>query len=137
MSCPTVKCLCDNLVISQAVTFADNQLTINIPSGTYENGQLYCIVVGQSIPTTTTISAPVVITIGDSTTTYPLLNSNCTNVEAYQINSRTRYMTKVYTNIQSGVFKLIGNLGCCRCSTSTTSLPIEETTTTTNGGETT
>lgn len=39
MSCPTTKALCDNLIISQAITFANNQLTINLPSGSYNNGQ--------------------------------------------------------------------------------------------------
>lgn len=45
MSCPTSKCLCDKLVISQAVNYTDNQLIINIPAGSYANGEKYCIVV--------------------------------------------------------------------------------------------
>ena len=124
MSCPTSKCLCDKLIISQAVTFAGGVLTINLPAGSYGDGCKYCIIVGQEIPATTTINANVVITIGTDTTTYPLLNCDCTNVNACQINSRTRYSTKVHTNIQSGVFKLMGPAKCCQCRRNAASLPI-------------
>lgn len=124
MSCPTTKCLCDNLVISQSVTFADGTLTINLPAGSYRNGCKYCIIIGQAIPTTTTIAANVVITIGTDTTAYPLVNYDCTNVNACQINTRTRYSTKVHTDIQSGVFKLLGPAKCCQCRRGATSLPI-------------
>ena len=79
MSCPAYKRLCNRLVISDAVTFEDDTLLINIPAGNYRNDEKYCIVVAQSIPEETTIIAPVAITIGtDTTTTYPLLNNNCT-----------------------------------------------------------
>lgn len=115
MSCPHYKRLCKKLVISQAVTFADGTLTINIPEGSYANCEKYCIVVAQSLPDTTTINAPVVITIGTGTTTFPLVNKDCTNVTACSINSRTRYSVCVYTNVQSGVFKLLGKLPCSRC----------------------
>ena len=130
MSCPTTKALCDNLIISQAVTFANNQLTINLPSGSYNNGQKYCLVIAQDIPEATTINANVVITIGTGTTTYPLVNCNCTNVNACQITSRRRYSTKVFTNIQNGVFKLLGPVNCFNCKHSG-SLPITTTTETT------
>jgi hypothetical protein len=119
MSCPTAKCLCEHLIISQSVTFSNGTLIINIPSGNYENDEKYCIIVAQSIPTTTTIAATVVITIGTGTTQYPLVNSNCTNVNAYEIQSRTRYSTVVHTNIQSGVFQLTGPV--CRNSSSSCS----------------
>lgn len=82
MNCPTVHSLCDNLIISQAVSFSDSTLTINLPSGTYGNGDKYCLVVAQDIPDTTTINANVVITIGTDTTTYPLINCDGTNVNA-------------------------------------------------------
>ena len=39
MSCK----LCKRLIISQAVTFADGTLTINIPEGNYTNGCSYCL----------------------------------------------------------------------------------------------
>lgn len=126
MSCPNYKRLCNRLVISDSVTFTDDTLVINIPAGNYENNGKYCIVVAQSIPTETTIVAPVAITIGtDETTLYPLVNNNCTAVTACQINTRTRYTTYVRTDINSGVFQLAEKLPCSRCYSAAPSLPIE------------
>lgn len=126
MSCQNVKRLCKNLVVSTAVTFADDTLTINIPAGTYGNGCKYCIVVAQTIPAETTITAPVVITIGEGTTTYPLLNCDCTAVTACAINSRTRYSTVVRTDTTSGTFRLLGKLPCSRCLDNLASLPVAD-----------
>jgi hypothetical protein len=126
MSCSNVKRLCNNLVISTAVTFADGTLTINIPAATYGNGCKYCIVVAQTIPETTTINAPVVITIGTGTTEYPLLNCDCTQVTACSINTRTRYSTVVHTGIAGGSFNLLGKLPCSRCGNNLASLPVAE-----------
>ena len=125
MSCPTTKRLCKRLVISQAVTFDGTNLVINIPEGNYCNYEKYCIIVAQNIPTTATIAAPVVITIGTDTTTYPLVNCDCTNVTAYSINRRTRYSVCVHTDIATGVFKLLGKIPCSRCANNALSLPIE------------
>jgi hypothetical protein len=126
MSCPNYKRLCKRLIISEAVTFAGDTLTINIPEGTYGDCEKYCIVVAQTIPTTTTVAANVVITIGDDTTAYPLLNCDCTNVLACAINTRTRYSVIVHTNIQDGVFKLVGKLPCSRCISAAAALPIPD-----------
>lgn len=123
------KRLCNRLIISAAVTFADGTLTINLPAGNYNNRERYCIVVAQSIPAEATITAPVVITIGDdTTTTYPLTNADCTTVYACSINTRTRYSVCVFTDIASGVFKLLEKLPCSRCGDFLTSLPAPETT---------
>lgn len=140
MACSNIGCLCGRLVISQDVTFADDTLLINIPTGAYENGEKYCLIVAQPIPEETTIAARVAITIGDdTTTTYPLVNPNCTNVGACNIRERARYATKVFTNIQDGVFKLLSPLSysCCSNCNANDSLPITtpEATTTTQGGE--
>ena len=123
MSCNNAKRLCSRLVISAAVTFADGTLTINLPAGNYGNREKYCIVVAQPIPAAATITAPVVITIGDDTTEYPLTNCDCTTVYACSINTRTRYTVMVYTDIASGTFKLLGRLPCSRCGDYLTSLP--------------
>lgn len=64
--------LCNRLVISQDVIFSGGTLNINIPAGSYADGEKYCIVIAQAIPAATTITAPVVITIGDGTAQYPL-----------------------------------------------------------------
>ena len=112
MSCKSVCRLCDRLVLSQAVTFAGGTLTINLPAGSYNNGQKYCIVIAQAIPDTTTITAPVVITIGDGTEEYPLTNRCCAQLTAASLRTRTRYATVVSTRATGGTFKLLGKGSC-------------------------
>lgn len=124
MSCPTQKRLCNKLVISDSVTFTDGSLVIDLPQAAYGNCQKYCIVVAQTIPTETTITAPVVITIGgDTATTYPLLNCDCSPVYACSINTRTRYSVCVHTDITSGTFRLLGKLPCSRCADNLLAIP--------------
>lgn len=106
--------LCPNLILSQAVTFADGTLTINIPAGSYNNNCKYCIVVAQAIPAATTITAPVVVTIGDGTVEYPLTNRNGAQLTANMIRTRTRYATCVSTTATGGAFRMLGTpRGCC------------------------
>ena len=112
MSCSNVCRLCPNFIISEAVTFADGTLTINIPAGSYGNGCKYCLVIAQTIPAATTITAPVVITIGDGTEEYPLVNKCCAPVTACALRTRTRYATVVATDATGGTFKMLGK-GCC------------------------
>ena len=112
MACKNVCKLCDNLIISQAVTFADGTLTINLPAGSYADRQKVCIVIGQTIPAATTITAPVVITIGEGTEEYPLVNRCCAQVTACGIRTRTRYSTVVSTSATGGTFKMLGD-PCC------------------------
>lgn len=112
MSCSSVCKLCDRLVLSQAVTFTGGNLVINLPAGSYNNGCKYCIVVAQTIPAATTITAPVVITIGDGTELYPLTNRCCAQVVACGIRTRTRYSTCVSTSTVGGSFRLLGR-ACC------------------------
>ena len=113
MGCKNVCRLCDRLVISQAVTFADGTLTINIPAGSDSRGCKYCIVVAQAIPAETTITAPVVITIGTGTEEYPLTRCNCAQVTACGIRTRTKYSTVVSTSAVGGTFKMLGKPCCC------------------------
>lgn len=109
MACKTSCRLCNRLIISQAVTFADDTLTINIPAGSYAAGEKYCIVVAQALPDTTTLNAPVVITIGAGTTAYPLTDCNCAQATAECIHTRTRYATRVATSVTgTGTFKYLG-----------------------------
>lgn len=133
MACPNR--LCKNFIFSESVTFTAPNLLINIPAGSYNNGQRYCLVIGQEIPEDTTIAASVGITIGDDETTiYPLVNSNCTNTSACNIASRSIYPCVVRTNIQSGVFRLLDNIGCNGCNAAAApSIPIPADTATTGG----
>ena len=112
MACKTVCKLCDKLIISTAVTFTSDNLVITIPAGAYENGKKYCIVIAQSIPSTTTINAPVYIQIGTGTALYPLQKCNCSQVTACSVRTRTRYSTRVATTPTGGSFRLLGEL-CC------------------------
>ena len=121
MSCKNVCKLCDNFVISQSVSFTDGNLIINLPSGTYANNRKVCIVVAQTIPSTTTINAPVYVTIGTGTQLYPLVKSNCKQVNACGIRARTRYSTCVETTPTGGLFRMLGQ-PCCSPNNNLTSI---------------
>ena len=110
--CGQTQRLCDRRIISQAVTFADDTLTINLPAGSYANGCKYCIVVAQAIPAATTINAPVVVTIGDSTEEYPVTNQCCAQLTACSIRTRTKYPVVVATDATGGTFKVVGKVAC-------------------------
>ena len=110
--CRNVCKLCDSLVFSQAVTYTAPNLIVNLPAGSYGDGCEYCIVLTQTIPDTTTITAPVVVTIGDGTETYPLVNQCCAQVTACALRTRTRYKVRVSTSATGGTFKMLGR-GCC------------------------
>lgn len=112
MACKNVCRLCDNFVISQSVTFTGGNLVINLPEGSYANNRKICIVVAQTIPNSTTINAPVYITIGTGTQLYPLVKRNCRQVTACGIRTRTRYSTCVETTQTGGLFKMLGQ-PCC------------------------
>ena len=113
MACNNVCKLCDNLIISTAVAFtAGTGLVITIPEGSYQDGCKYCIVVAQSIPDATTITAPVFIQIGTGTELYPLNKCDCTQATACSIRTRTKYSTRVETSATTGVFKLLGKVAC-------------------------
>lgn len=110
--CGYVERLCNRLVFSESVTFTGGNVVVNIPAGSYNNGEIYCIVIAQAIPTTATISAPVVVTIGDGTDLYPLTNSCCAQVTACGIRTRTKYTTRVVTTATGGSFKMLGKPAC-------------------------
>lgn len=115
MACNNVCKLCDKLIISTAVNYdaTTNELIIGLPAGTYYNNNKYCLVIANPIPTTTPISATVVVSIGTDPTRYPLVRRNCQPATACNIRTRTKYSTCVSTNTVSGVFRLLGDIGCC------------------------
>lgn len=112
MACKNVCRLCDRLVLSQAITFTGGNLVINLPAGSYGNNCKYCIVLAQPIPTTATIGAPVVFTIGTGTELYPLVNRCCRPVTACGVRTRTKYSVCVETTATGAVFKMLGNPAC-------------------------
>lgn len=113
--------LCDRLIISQAVTFTAPNLIINLPAGSYQNCERYCIVVAQTIPDATAINAPVFISIGDGTELYPLNRCNGVQATASGIRTRTRCATRVSTTATGGAFRLLGKI-CCYPTDNLTSI---------------
>lgn len=133
MACKTICRLCDKLVISQSVNYsADSWLIINIPAGSYTNGQKLCLVIAQNIPAAATINAPVFITIGAGTQLYPLNRADCTQATACNLRTRTRYSTRVATSATGGAFKLLGR-PCCAPNNNLESIDGTPTTTNTGG----
>lgn len=111
MACKNVCRLCDRLIISSAVTFtAGTGLIINIPAGSYQDCEKYCIIVAQTIPDATTITSPVFITIGTGTELYPLNQCDGAQVTANQIRTRTKYSTRVATTATGGSFNLLDRI---------------------------
>jgi hypothetical protein len=56
---------------------------------------------------------PVAISIGgDTTTVYPILNCDCTQVTACAIRTRTKYGLRINTSATSAVFKTLKQLTC-------------------------
>lgn len=127
MKCTNSK-LCKKLNISSSVTVVDTNLVITIPQNVFINCYTGCLVVAQNIPDEATINMPVVIAIGDdTTTTYPLINRCGSPVTASNIRTRTRYPFTVYTTPTSANFKLKCGVPCT--SNNLTSIPVVDTTT--------
>lgn len=112
MACKNVCRLCNKLAISTAVAFTDGNLVITLPANSYDNGEKVCIVIAQAIPAETTITAPVVIQIGEGTEQYPLTNRCCAQVTACGVRTRTKYSTRVVTSATGGTFRMLGNPAC-------------------------
>lgn len=117
MSCFNNCQLCRNLVISTSVTVVTvggvDTLVIDIPEGVYLNNHKVCLVIAQAIPTTVTIGTPVAISIGGVTTTvYPIVDYDCTQITACAIRTRRRYPLRLSTMATSAVFKSLGGLSC-------------------------
>lgn len=104
--------LCNRFRTTEAVTFADNTLILNLEEGDYLNGQQYCIVVADAIPADVIARSPVVVTIGDGTVQYPLVDRCGVQVTERIIGARRIYKTVVKTSATGGVFKLLDYKAC-------------------------
>ena len=120
MSCQNVCKLCPRLIISESVLFdpTTNSLDITIPDNGYRDCDTVCIVVAQAIPSSTTINALVYIVVGG--TRFPLVKCSCSQAVSCEIQTRTKYKTRVVTNTVSGTFRLQGRIYCTRPSNLTT-----------------
>lgn len=123
MACQNVCKLCRHLVISTAVAYnpTTNTLDITIPDNGYRNCEKVCIVVAQTIPPATPINALVNIIVGQSL--FPLVKCNCVQASACEIQTRTKYSTKVVTDTISGSFRLLGKVFPC-CPNNLDVLPV-------------
>jgi len=112
MACKNVCRLCNHLVISESVEFTDGNLVITLPANSFDNGEKVCIVIAQTIPAETTITAPVVIQIGEGAEQYPLTTRCCAQVTACGVRTRTRYATRVVTSAVGATFSMLGDPSC-------------------------
>lgn len=99
-----------------AVTFANDTLTINLPQRTYNSGCPYFLRLVVEIPATATIGAPVVVTIGDGTVEYPLLDCNGVQVTVERLRTGYSYPIAVVGTNTNGAFKVIAPLIYRRCN---------------------
>ena len=104
--------MCERLVFSQEITFDGTNLVVNLPAGSYNNNEKYCVVLTQTIPAATTIGANVVFTIGTGTVEYPLVNKCCRPVTACGVRTRTKYPLCVQTTPTTATFRMLGNPNC-------------------------
>lgn len=97
-------------VTPEAITFADDTLTINLPQRSYNSGCPYFLRLIEDIPAETTIGALVVITIGMGTVEYPLLDCQGVQVTAERLRSGYSYPVTVVGTNANGAFKVIAPL---------------------------
>jgi hypothetical protein len=124
---------CPRKIFSSGVSIVTidgtDTLVIDIPQQSFTNCQKGCLVIIQSIPLTATISTPVAISIGGVTTTvYPVVSCDCSQVTACALRTRRRYPFVVSTNVDGGVFKILRNLSCSP-NINLATIPVAETTT--------
>lgn len=101
--------------VSASVVAVDgiNTLVIDVPQQSFANCQRGCLVITQNLPAEATIVMPVAISIGGVTTTvYPVVACDCSQVTACALRPRRRYPFKVATNSTGAVFKILRNLSC-------------------------
>lgn len=103
--------ICPRFAVTTAVTFANGVLSLTLPDTlTYSNGEKYCIVIGQTIPDTTTLNAPVVAVIGTGTTEFPLISRCGSPVVAQQVSTRVKYPVCVSTTATGGSLRVLRDL---------------------------
>lgn len=124
---------CPRKIFSSGVSIVTvdgtDTLVIDVPQQSFKDHQRGCLVIIQNIPLTATIATPVAISIGGVTTTvYPLVSCDCSQVTACALRTRKRYPFVVSTNINGGVFKILRNLSCSPNNNLAT-IPVETTAT--------
>lgn len=110
MACNKACKECERKVYVSDITFAAGTLTLNFPDTmSYVNGCKYCFVLTTTLPDAATVNAPVVVTVGDGTTEFPLLDRCGAQVVASQLRTRRRNPFRVSTTSTGGTVTLL----CC------------------------
>lgn len=92
------------------ITFAADTLTINLPQRSYNSGCPYFLRLDVPIPTDATIGALVVVTIGEGTVEYPLLDCMGVQITAERLRTGYSYPVAVVGTNANGAFKVISPL---------------------------
>lgn len=103
--------LCNRFVITTYTTVDSGRLVVGLPAGRYDNGQKFCIVFNQELPSAATVNMPVVFTIGTSQTQYEFTDKCGRPMTASMISTRSKYATHIVTTATSGEFRWEGK--CC------------------------
>ena len=101
--------LCENFVLSTSVTVVGTDLVVNIPAISCNHG---CLAIAQAIPDAATVNMPVVITIGDGTTQYTVVDKCGVPLTAGRLDTRWRYPFKFISAGTSSVFKICQGTRC-------------------------
>lgn len=110
MACNCACNECPRKVYVSTSTFADGVVTLNFPDTmSYANRCKYCFVLTANLPEEATLVAPVVVTVGDGTTEFPLLDRCGRQVIAKQLLTRKRYPIRISTTATAGSITVL----CC------------------------
>lgn len=128
---------CCHFVKTSSVTLVGTVLVLNIPQSTtpkvYNNHEKVCVCIAQALPQNITSAQTVAITIGTSTTQYPLRTKCGNNVHADQVRTRKVYHTNVATDTASFI---VSSCELCRTGFNFPTIPEATTTPATTSEET-
>lgn len=111
MSCNTACRECWRKIYVSDITFAADTLTLIFPDTMiYVNGGKYCFVLTTNVPDAATVNAPVVVTVGDGTTEFPLFDRYGSPVIVKQLLTRRRYPIRVSTTATGGSITVLCGL---------------------------
>lgn len=104
MKCKKGK-FCNNFVFSESVTVDTDTLVVNVSSIPSPCG---CLAITQVIPDTATVNMPVVVTIGEGTEQYPLIDKCGVQLSAGRLDIRRRYQYRYISANTTSIIKLYG-----------------------------
>jgi hypothetical protein len=102
--------MCNNLIISTAVSVVDNQLVINIPATTLVNREKIYLLIAQALPTSAG-TLPTIIT--DGSIILSVLRPCGNYVRADQLRTRTKYVLTIATTPPVAMLR---NTECLTCT---------------------